>query len=245
MIAGAGLRAETLIQEFRSSWPPRSFLARLEPAALNALALGRRGTIFDASQPLLVEGDPASAVFLLISAAVKVTVQIDHGLALLAVRVGGDIIGELAAADGGLRSATVTAARETIAVAIPTRDFTETIDRFPAARRLLAAELTRKLRAANRRRADFSAYKVEVRVARVLSELVEEYGQPTGRGPGERILRIGLSQGELATLIGASEAPVTSALTSMRRTGVLEWGYRTVTIRDVDALRAVGLLKRR
>ncbi len=235
------LQAEYLVQQFRGSWPSASFMARLDRDALDALVADRRAARFAAGQSLIVEGEPAANVFMLISAPVKVTAKLDQGTALLAVRIGGDIVGEMAVADGGVRSATVTAARDdTIAVAVPAEEFVSVIDRSPTAARLLASELTRKLRAANQRRVDFTAYKVPVRVARVLAEMADEYGQPVERKPSVRTLRLGLSQGELATLIGAREASVADALKDLRSRGILEWGYKTVTIRDVQALRIAG-----
>jgi CRP/FNR family transcriptional regulator, cyclic AMP receptor protein len=239
--ADQDLQAVGLIHRFRGSWPLTSFMARLDQEALHALAAGQRGRRFEAGQTLLVEGDPATHVLLLMSAQVKITARLDRGMALLAVRIGGDILGEMGVADGGLRSATVTAIRDdTIAVAVPAEEFLSVGDRFPQVGRLLASELTRKLRAANRRRADFTAYPVPVRVARVLAEMTDEYGEHVERKPTVRILRVGLSQSEFATLIGAREASVAEALRDLRSRGILEWGYRTVTIRDLEALRSAG-----
>jgi hypothetical protein len=70
--------------------------------------------------------------------------------------------------------------------------------------------------------------------------MTDEYGEHVERKPTVRILRVGLSQSEFATLIGAREASVAEALRHLRSRGVLEWGYRTVTIRDVEALRSAG-----
>jgi CRP/FNR family cyclic AMP-dependent transcriptional regulator len=232
------LQANRLVQQFRRTWPSASFMARLDQDVLDALITGRWGNRFAAGENLIVEGESTTDVFMLITASVKVTAKLDSGTALLAVRIGGDIVGEMAVADGGRRSATVTAARDdTIAIAVPGEEFFSIVNRHPGAAHLLAAELTRKLRAANRRRVDFSACKVPVRVARVLAEMVEHYGQPIERKPSVRTLRVGLSQGELASLVGAKEASVSEALRELRSLRILEWGYKTVTVRDLPALR--------
>jgi CRP-like cAMP-binding protein len=219
-------------------------MARLEPEALDALMAGKLGTLFAAGEDLIVEGSRVTDVFMLISAQVRVTAKLDKGTALLAVRVGGDLVGEIAAADGGIRSATVTATHDdSIAVMIPGSEFIAVIDRYPAASHLYMAELTRKLRAATRRRVDFTAYKVSTRIARVLAEMAGEYGQPVERKPEARTLRVGLSQAGLATLVGAKEASTVQALKDLHARGILEWGYRTVTIPDISALRIAGRLE--
>ena len=176
-------------------------------------------------------------MFLLINAMVKVTVRHSRGTKLLAVMAGGDIAGEMAVAEGCIRSATVTASRDdTVAVAVPGEEFKAVMGKFPAAALLLTAELSRKLRAANRRRADFTAHKVPARVARVLAEMADFYGQTVPRRT-ERLLQLGFSQQEFATLIGAREAAVSDALRDLRARRILSWGYKTVTIYDMDALR--------
>jgi CRP/FNR family cyclic AMP-dependent transcriptional regulator len=238
------LPVERLIQEHARSWPAASFLARLDRDVLSALVIGRRVTHFAAGAHLMVEDDPAAEVFLLVSGLVKVTARLSQGSALLAVRVGGDLLGEIAVADGGARSATVTAVGRggAAAIAIPGQDFTSAMDRYPAAARLHAATLTRKLRAANRRRVDFTACQVPVRLARLLAEMAQDYGKAADHPKGVITLRVGLGQAELATLIGAGEASVSDALRDLRCRGILAWGYREVHITDLAALRAAGQL---
>jgi CRP/FNR family cyclic AMP-dependent transcriptional regulator len=237
--------ARDLIGKHRSSWPQASFLAQLDRDALDAIAEGRKGVQLTAGDILIGEGDPSADVYLLMSGAVKVTACAGQGTALLAVRVGGDIVGEAATAGEGHRSASVTAARrETYAVGIPAAEFTASAERFPAVGRLLIATLSRRLRASDRRRVDFTGYPVLVRVARVLAEMADEYGQLSDRKPPELIMRIGLSQSELAALVGAREASVAEALKTLRDRGALIWGYLTVTIKDAKALRAAGRLPR-
>lgn len=215
-------------------------MACLDQKVLDDLAADREGTRFTMDEALIVEGESASDVFLLVDAVVKVTVELNQGTTLLAVRVGGDIVGEMAVIDGDICSATVTASRNEItAVAVPGDEFRSVMDRSPATARLLASDLSRKLRASNRRRADFTARKVPARVARVLAEMADDYGRSI-QGRTERILQIGLSQEEFATLIGAREAAVSDALRNLRTRGILRWGYKTVTIYDMDALRAAG-----
>jgi len=229
-----------LVRRYRESWPPRSFLARLPQDILDDLITDRYVTRFAAGQALVVEGEPAGEVFLLINAIVKVTVRLSRGTKLLAVMAGGDIAGEMAVAEDGVRSATVTASRDgTVALAVPGEEFKAFMGKFPDAALLLAAELSRKLRAANRRRADFTGHKVPARVARVLAEMADDYGQ-TLQGRTERLLQLGFSQQEFATLVGAREAAVSDALRDLRTRGILSWGYRTVTVYDMDALRAAG-----
>jgi CRP-like cAMP-binding protein len=162
-------------------------------------------------------------------------------MALLAVRVGGDVVGEMAVVDGGVRSATVTATRAAcLAVEVPAAEFIAFVDRHPSAGRLLSAELSRRLRSSDRRRIDFTAYEVPARVARVLTELADDYGRPWLARPPTISLGIGITQAELASLVGAKEASVQQALSELRERKILSWQYRAVELYDMESLRKVA-----
>src|SRR5262245_26963987 len=96
------------VARYRRHWPARSFLARISPvAAGDCFAAGNFHRV-DGEEILIEQGTEDQSVFLLVSGCVRVTAKLDGGgCALLAVRVGGDVVGEVAALDGGPRSATV------------------------------------------------------------------------------------------------------------------------------------------
>jgi CRP/FNR family transcriptional regulator, cyclic AMP receptor protein len=236
------LQGPQLARMHRPAWPKTSFLAQLQPEALEELLTGRHGMPLAAGQSLIVEGGAIDAVFLLLNAVVKVTVGLGRGPALLALRVSGDIVGEMAIADGGDRSATVTGTRDgDVVVAVPGPEFIAVMARYPSAAQLVAAELSRKLRASDRRRADFAGRKVDVRVARILVELAESYGQPEPGRPTTLVLRLGLTQKDLATLVGAGEAAVADALKQLDDRRIITRGYREITVCDIGSLRKAAI----
>jgi CRP-like cAMP-binding protein len=232
-----------LISREARAWPPTSFLAKLSDAA--RLALLERGEVrsFARGESIVREGEPGTEVFLLLSACAKTTARNDNGTeALLSIRVGGDVIGELAVMDGEPRSATVTACRiePCVAVAVGRGEFLNFLMASPEASALLTEVVSRRLRWANRRRIDFSGCSVKVRTARVIVELASAYGQQlpyNGRSIGTN-----LSQGEFATLVGAAIPSVQKALRELRVAGLIDTGYRTVAALDLPGLRAIAKL---
>jgi hypothetical protein len=92
-----------------------------------------------------------------------------------------------------------------------------------------------RLEWANRRRLDFTAYEVVVRLARVLAELVDVHGVPASDGFE---LDVRLSQPELGRLIGVSEDAVGQAMRRLKCEGLVVVHYRRVTIVDVHRLRS-------
>ena len=97
-------------RERHAEWPHTSFLAELDEPVLRDFISTGEFVRFSKGDVLLSESVAAPDAFLLLDACVKVTAQLDAGRqALLAIRVGGDIVGEIAIMDGGDRTATVIA----------------------------------------------------------------------------------------------------------------------------------------
>jgi CRP/FNR family cyclic AMP-dependent transcriptional regulator len=217
------------------AWTAGSFLDRIGPAArTEILALGTTRTI-PAGRRIFTEGDRDNHVELIRRGFVKVTTTISGPEQLLAVRLPGDLIGEFAAVTGAERSATVTACGEVLSTVLPRQVFLAFLSRRPEVANEVTASVGRRLRWANARRADFTAYPVDVRLARVLADLAEACGTDTGDGI---LLGVPMSQPELATLVGAAEDTVQKALRTLRSAGLLRTGYKQVTVSDVDGLRA-------
>ncbi len=181
-------------------------------------------------------------MFLLEDALVKVTVLLPAGRqALMAIRVSGDLVGEMSALNAVPRSATVIACRHSTVHQIGREAFRSFLRQHADAAIEVAGIVSDRLRAANRRRADFASYPVKVRVARALAEIGSWYGR---RAPTGIAVDIELTQTELATLCGAADITVHKVLRELRESGLITTGYRGFVIRDAEALQDLGLMTR-
>ncbi len=213
-------------------WPGHTFLGRIDSRLHRELLSLGQTVRFSNGAAFIVEGATDRDLFVLLDGVCKVTGVTPHGIqALLAVRVGGDVVGELAAIDDEPRSATVTAAGDVLARRIGPDDTRTFLARHPS----VAAEMNRavaaKLRWSTRRRVDYGD-QVKIRLARVLVELAYLHGEPVSDG-----IAIGvLTQPEIGALIGAGEPSVHKALALLRAAGVLSTRYRRIVIHDLDAL---------
>lgn len=219
-------------------WPAGSFLDMLSPASQAALLdLGVVRT-FRNGEVMLREQELSSHVVLLCDAVVKVTVNIENGrTALLGIKVGGDVIGEMAALAGEPRSATVTVCGDARVRVIQPQDFRRYLEEYPDAHLALTRMIMHTLRFADKRRVDFSGYPTVVRLARVLDELADGYGRVV---PDGITFDIGLTQREIGALVGAEEDSARKELRRLRDRGVIRVGYRTITILDRQALAAIA-----
>ncbi|MEU4553815.1 Crp/Fnr family transcriptional regulator [Micromonospora violae] len=221
-------------------WPPGTLLGCLNPKTrASLLALGTTVSV-KAGDHILREGTTGSHLVLLREAVTKVTVSMADGRqTLLAIRVSGDLVGEISALNDTPRTATVTACGAGLVTVIYKREWHPFLHDQPEAALALARTTAARFRWANRRRVDFTAYSAKIRLARVLAELSTAHGEATSDG---RTVGVTLTQPELASLCGAAEPTVEKALRELRQAGVIRTGYRQIVVHDLAQLQRVGQL---
>ncbi len=217
-------------------WPRGSLLAALaEPTVRALLRLGSEQRL-PAGGVLIREGAAESHVVVIRRGVAKVSA----GQSLISIRTAGDLVGEMAALDGSPRCATITMCGPGSVVMIPQDRFTPFLARHPDAAVALVAMVSERLRSSNRRQTAFTVYPIKVRVARIITELAEQHGQPLGQTALEIGVRI--TQPELAALCGAAEGSVHKALREMRDARLVTTRYGRITIWDLERLRTVAEL---
>ncbi|MBO3737827.1 Crp/Fnr family transcriptional regulator [Actinoplanes flavus] len=225
-----------MIRAGEPAWAPGSFLTLLTVAERDELlSLGTTRRL-PGGRHLLVEGRQDTQVEVIRQGHVKITTTVGGMPRLLAIRLPGDLVGELAAITGNGRIATVTTCGDVVSTVIRQAEFLNFVNRHPHVAAQVTAAVGRKLRWANDRRSEFSAFPVHVRLGRVLLEIATSCGEAVG---DTLLIRVELSQTELASLVGAREDTVQRALRDLRREGLVRTGYRRITVLDAAALRAL------
>src|SRR6185436_649196 len=131
----------------------------------------------------------------------------------------GSIFGEIATLDGGERTAGATAITRVTAMALPQRATMELIENNPKVAGAAIRFLCTRLRETDQRLEAIALHRIEVRLARLLLSAVKLQSRNL---TGEEVpLDLGMSQGELALLIGASRPKVNIALTMLQDMGAI------------------------
>lgn len=209
------------------------FLSLLPDGGVEARRLATRRT-FDRGSALFHEGQTGDRVFMIASGEVKLARMTDAGKeVVLGVRGTGALLGELAAIDGGARSAGAYALTDVEADVLSVRDFRRLLTNHPEVVEAVLQMLAARLRESDATIFDFVAHDTVGRIARRLVELASTHGTPEEGGIR---IELPLSQEELAGWVGSSREAVAKALQIMRELGWVETGRRVVVVRDLDAM---------
>jgi CRP/FNR family cyclic AMP-dependent transcriptional regulator len=205
------------------------FASGLPELERQALFSAGRARTYPRNARVFCEGDRSDFVVVIVEGRVKVLVTTrEGGESVLGVRGPGSLVGELAAFDGGPRVATAVALDPLTVRLLSAEEFRAFVARQSGAGIELIRMLTGRLREADRRRAEFGTYDTLPRVARLIGELVVN----------DASLTIRLTQDEIAGLVGASRESVARALATLRQRGLVATGRGTITVVDLDGLRA-------
>jgi CRP-like cAMP-binding protein len=185
-------------------------------------------------EKLFSQGEGETHVVLLVNARAKITLTTEDGRnILLAIRHGGDIVGEISSLDDRPRPTTATIIGESGVRIIQQPDFCAFLTMHPNAMMALGQCVANKLRGNIQRWSTMSGLPVRVRLARALAECVGDGYRPRQDSPP----RVPLTQEELASYVGSSPVSVHRNLAYFRDKGIISTGYRHIMIHDVERLR--------
>jgi len=185
-------------------------------------------------QVVFSQGEPGEHLFVVVSGRVTIS-RAEAGLprAALAVLGPADMFGELSVFDPGPRTSSATAASVAEVACLERDAMLAWVDTRPEIARRLLQVLARRLRRTNASLSDLVFVDVPGRLARVLLDLHQRFGSPDVPGaPVEH----GLTQSQLAELVGSSRETVNKALSEFAHRGWVVIGQRRLQVLDVPAL---------
>lgn len=213
------------------SGPLFAGLDRQEAAALLS-TMGRVN--LSRSQTLFREGEPGDRLYLIESGTVKLGRSSGDGREnLLAVLGPGEILGELSLFDPGPRTATAVTLSDATLRELHHHQLAPWIEAHPSVALPLLGALAHRLRRTNEALADLVFSDVPGRVAKALLDLGQRFGEEVPDG-----IRVthGLTQEELAQLVGASRETVNKALADFTARGWVLREGRTLILADLPRL---------
>ncbi|MEZ5798037.1 MAG: Crp/Fnr family transcriptional regulator [Paracoccaceae bacterium] len=221
----------------RAFWKSFRMFAPLPPEVLEALAAAAQPRRWAAGEALFQRGDDGDWLLALETGRIRISLTTVAGRDLVLRQVGpGEMLGELALFDAEPRSADATAAEPVQGHVLTRAAFRAIAERHPALNQAALAHLSAMLRDTTEQLESIALYQLRARVARFfLFTLTQLNGEDI---PDGAALRLAVSQGELAAMLGASRPKVNRVLQEFRDEGVLADDGAGVWRCAVGALRA-------
>jgi CRP/FNR family cyclic AMP-dependent transcriptional regulator len=184
-------------------------------------------------------GDTTDRVYLLKSGRVRLMRVGKNGTkSVVSILRPGEIFGEVFRPEGTSIEEQATASGEAEVWSIEGRDFRAQLEARPALALDVVRAYAERVRALRKRVLGLTFKEVPARLADTLLTLVEAHGERCPHG-GETDLR-GITQQDLADLVGASRSFVSTLINEMKRDGVLGNVGRILCVRDQKALRKIA-----
>lgn len=213
-------------------------LRHLPPPALKSLVLACEWRSHAAGALIVGYEEPAAQIFFIISGRVRISYYAPCGREVWFSDLNaGDLFGEVAALDGGARSASAVAVAPTALAVLPAGRFRDLVQSQGAFALVLLARLAGRVRALSTRVAEFSTQAVRTRVRAELLRLAAA-GTPVAGGI---LVSPAPTHAEIADRIATHREAVTREMNALVRAGALErQRARTLLIRDHALLAALA-----
>jgi CRP/FNR family transcriptional regulator, cyclic AMP receptor protein len=179
------------------------------------------------------EGSPLDSLFFLETGLVKIYKRGDDNKEIiLQVITAGELFGEQALGQETSRSIAAEVLQEGVIYVIPRDLFWRVCDEHPELWREISMLLTARKRQLEKKIELLCLRDVEYRILFYMAELARTFGAK----PNGAEYSIPLSQGELASLIGATRETTSTTLNHLARKGVIRLGRRQLIVPSIDGV---------
>jgi CRP/FNR family transcriptional regulator, cyclic AMP receptor protein len=191
---------------------------------------------YDADQQILDRDSDSTDVYFVIEGEVRIVNYSFAGKEVqFASAMPGDYFGDLAAIDGLPRSASVTAASDTLVAVIGGKEFLAILERHGAAAMYVLRRLARIIRACDDRIMDLSTLSA---YQRVYGEILR-MAKPDRAVAGQWIVRPYPPEREIASRAGTTRETVARAVGQLRQSGLLRRKDRNLYIMNREKIEAL------
>lgn len=190
---------------------------------------------YNKKEVIFHHGDEGSALFILVSGAVKIFLNDDKGKEIiLKILYEGDFFGEMSLLDGNFRSAGVMAVDSSKALIIQRDEFIDFIKKNPDIALNMMVLQSRRLRKIDEKIASLAFFDSYGKVARLLLDIAEESGEKVD---GNIVINTNLTRQQLASIAGLTRETLTRIMGEFQERGAIEVDGRKIVILNESVLK--------
>lgn len=190
---------------------------------------------YKARQHIFYESDPGLMMYFIKSGQIRIYINARNGSEVSARMLGaGQIFGELALVDKGLRSANVITVTDTQCYTLHYETFDALIEKYPVIARNTMNFLGRRIRETTRHVENLIVLDVMQRVVHTLINLSNKHGVQNENG--HMCINFVFRDNHIASIVGASRESVNRVFRSLRDLGIIEKHVDHLVIVDFEKL---------
>ncbi len=184
------------------------------------------------------QGEPVTCLYIVREGAVRLSALSRGGReVVVACLCAGELFGELALLGEGPSPVEARALEDTTLLALPVERLRSALASDPDVAAELLGAIAARLRRSTQALQDALLLDAGTRLSRRLCELARDHGAPASEGVLVRLL---LTQEDLARMVGASRETVNKSLAALSSRGLVRTEGRRYVIPDPDALQRLG-----
>src|SRR5512135_11633 len=208
--------------------------AGMTPTQLDWIAQRAHRRVFEAGRNVLTIEQPGEAVYIILYGTVKIHIEQGERDVIISILGEGDLLGEMSLIDSVGRSASAVTLENTLVLWMDKTTFNYMLDNFPPMARNLVKIMSVRVRLSDQLIQALATLDVNGRVARQLLAFAEKYGREKD---GVTQIRITLTQGDIADLVGASRKRVNQAMVFFKEQGLIDTNAEgRIAIKDSEGL---------
>src|SRR5574339_1091711 len=203
----------------------RNLLADIElfegmtPTQLDWVAQHAHRRVFETGRNVMTIEQPGEAVYIILHGTVKIHIEQGERDVIVSILGAGDLLGEMSLIDSIGRSASAVTLEDSLMLWMDKVTFNYVLENFPPVARNLVRILSSRVRLSDQMIQALATLDVNGRVARQLLAFAEKYGHEKN---GAAQIRIVLTQGDIADLVGASRKRVNQTMVLFKERGLID-----------------------
>jgi CRP-like cAMP-binding protein len=208
----------------------------LSPEDLQKVAQMCQLSRFKRAERIFTEKQPGACLYVVMGGRVKIFGSSAQGRAkTFAYLEPGDFFGEMSLIDEEVRSASASALEDSVLIMLKGEDWRKLIVSRPTIALTVLKTLSARLRRANKEIEALSFNNVLGRIAQILLDLSDRYGEKTDEGIR---IQMSLSHKELAEMAGTAREVISRVISRFRRIGCVSFFDNKLTITDREKLKS-------
>jgi len=205
----------------------------LTPSQLDWVAQHAHRRVFETGRNVMTIEQPGEAVYVILHGTVKIHIEQGERDVIIAILGTGDMLGEMSLIDSIGRSASAVTLENSLMLWMDKSTFNYMLDNFPPVARNLVKILSARVRLSDQLIQALATLDVNGRVARQLLAFAEKYGREKD---GMTQIRIALTQGDIADLVGASRKRVNQTMVLFKEQGLIDDVDGRIVLKDNEGL---------